>query len=432
MPVTSMMRIAPLFLLAFLLATATEAAVVRVPDDHARVTDALVAASPGDTVQVGAGLYSPGANGEAFPLFLGKNDLCLLGAGAAVCTLDAGGAGSVIVTTAASGGRISGFTITGGSAFSGGGIRVATGEGPEIDHNVLWSNAAQTSGSGIQVDGFTAPWIHHNVLWENHDVDVEAEGDPHGIQFATHAEGTVEHNLVGRGDSNGLLTASGSHPVVRNNIFFENGIPALRGRGICHFGDSTTVIAHNLLHGNVIAALLVGGMPPVNVSGADANGLSPTDGIYENLDGDPLFLNAEASDWRLAPQSPAIDAGDPLSPPDPDGTTADVGPFYHDQEAGGVPDADPSVRALISFPNPFRAGTTLLFTTRTAGRVVVGVHDVEGRRVVDLMDAHREPGTHTIAWDGRVTSGRRAAPGVYYLKLDAGRGKDARKVVLLP
>ena len=49
-----------------------------------------------------------------------------------------------------------------------------------------------------------------------------------------------------------------------------------------------------------------------------------------NINADPLFADAENSDYRLSAGSPAIDAGDPDSPRDPDGTRADMGvfPFY--------------------------------------------------------------------------------------------------------
>ncbi|MFH1861684.1 MAG: T9SS type A sorting domain-containing protein, partial [bacterium] len=49
----------------------------------------------------------------------------------------------------------------------------------------------------------------------------------------------------------------------------------------------------------------------------------------------PLFVNP-TSDFHLQPGSPCIDAGDPASPPDPDGTIADMGAYYFDQ-AGWQP-----------------------------------------------------------------------------------------------
>ena len=44
----------------------------------------------------------------------------------------------------------------------------------------------------------------------------------------------------------------------------------------------------------------------------------------------PLFVNNE-NNFSLTPESPCIDAGNPGSNPDPDGTVADIGALYYDQ-----------------------------------------------------------------------------------------------------
>ncbi|RJP78809.1 MAG: T9SS C-terminal target domain-containing protein [Candidatus Zixiibacteriota bacterium] len=50
-----------------------------------------------------------------------------------------------------------------------------------------------------------------------------------------------------------------------------------------------------------------------------------------NLTSNPLFVDPAAFDLHLQANSPCIDAGDPASPPDPDGTRADMGALYYDQ-----------------------------------------------------------------------------------------------------
>ena len=402
---------------------------IQVPGDYSRLTPALANAAPGDSILVGPGTYSPGTNLEAFPLFLTK-DVHLLGAGAGACTLDAEGVASAIIVSAPAGGRISGFTITGGSGFNGGGVRIDQGT-VEIDRNVIRGNEAQSQGAGIFIDA-GEPWIHHNVVWESTDRDTVDAGDPHGIQTAG-GSGTIEHNLIGRGDSNGLLVAGGDEPVVRNNIFFENGIPGVRGRGICHFGGPGSVVAHNLFHGNAIAAVLINpGGGSVDLDPYETNDISTEDGIYGNLAGDPMFVSADDGAWSLILGSPAIDAGDPASPPDPDGTPADLGPYFFDQTPTGVPDPEFRPVRLAGFPNPFRSRMTVSYRVEEAGRVRIEAFDLRGGRVAVLRDGWAEPGTHRLQWN-RGRDGDSPLPaGIYFLRMDAGDAIEVRRVTALP
>ncbi len=52
-----------------------------------------------------------------------------------------------------------------------------------------------------------------------------------------------------------------------------------------------------------------------------------------NITDDPLFVDVAGDDFNLQATSPCIDAGDPASPLDPDGTIADMGALYFDQSA---------------------------------------------------------------------------------------------------
>ena len=63
-------------------------------------------------------------------------------------------------------------------------------------------------------------------------------------------------------------------------------------------------------------------------------GVLTTDGTHwtkvANLAGDPGVWDASGGDFHLRPGSPCIDAGDPASPLDPDGSRADVGAIAYD------------------------------------------------------------------------------------------------------
>jgi hypothetical protein len=44
----------------------------------------------------------------------------------------------------------------------------------------------------------------------------------------------------------------------------------------------------------------------------------------------------------------------------------------------------------------------------------------------------RPAGRHEAIWDGRSETGRKASPGVYFYRLDAGGHRSERKLIILP
>ena len=65
--------------------------------------------------------------------------------------------------------------------------------------------------------------------------------------------------------------------------------------------------------------------------------------VYYNIFLDPMFVDTSNTDLHLLAGSPCIDAGDPTSPLDPDGTIADLGCYFFDQR---MPDIELSTSQL--------------------------------------------------------------------------------------
>jgi hypothetical protein len=80
-------------------------------------------------------------------------------------------------------------------------------------------------------------------------------------------------------------------------------------------------------------------------------------------------------------------------------------------------------------PNPFSGSTSVSFSLPNAGPATLGIYDVAGRRVANLVDRRLEAGTHSIAWDGRDASGKRVASGVYLVRLRAGTESVSKEMV---
>lgn len=91
----------------------------------------------------------------------------------------------------------------------------------------------------------------------------------------------------------------------------------------------------------------------------------------------------------------------------------------------------PPAMRLASHPNPFNPSTTLRFELARAGRASLRIYDLAGRRLRTLVDGVFAAGPQAVSWDGRDAAGRPLAAGVYFARLETGRGQVSRKLVLL-
>jgi hypothetical protein len=162
-----------------------------------------------------------------------------------------------------------------------------------------------------------------------------------------HSYPTISFCVVKNNYTAGVQVFSDAHPMIHAATICANG-----GSGIyCPDGGSSClncIIAGNAGYGiefgygdEVHYCDIWGngegvyqGTPPPEfalISTVNANGDSCD--IYFNIFEDPAFVDTTWGDYRLQWGSPCIDAGDP-DPHyiDPDGTMADMGAFYYDQD----------------------------------------------------------------------------------------------------
>jgi predicted outer membrane repeat protein len=96
-----------------------------------------------------------------------------------------------------------------------------------------------------------------------------------------------------------------------------------------------------------------------------------------------------------------------------------------------VGDAMPKIMAIaLIAPNPFNPRTTIHFDVGRTGLVQLGIYDVRGRLVKDLVTGTLVSGRHEVVWDGRDRRGRSAAAGVYFVRM-TGEGKSLTSKMVL-
>jgi hypothetical protein len=84
-----------------------------------------------------------------------------------------------------------------------------------------------------------------------------------------------------------------------------------------------------------------------------------------------------------------------------------------------------------NFPNPFNPSTTIRYDLSAEGRVRLGVYDLIGQRIRQLLDDHQPAGRHQLEWNGADQTGGIVASGVYLLRLETDRGILVRKMSMI-
>ena len=104
---------------------------------------------------------------------------------------------------------------------------------------------------------------------------------------------------------------------------------------------------------------------------------------------------------------------------------------YMSGDPSAVGDALPKAMAIARIaPNPFNPRTTIHFDVAKSSQIWLGIYDVAGRLVKDLVSGTLTPGRHKAVWDGRDRSGRAAAAGVYFVRMTGEGNALTEKMVL--
>ncbi|MBL7191406.1 right-handed parallel beta-helix repeat-containing protein, partial [bacterium] len=325
---------------------------------------------------------------------------------------------------------ITNCTISGNTDGYGGGIRCSSSS-PVITNCVINGNIAVVGvGGGIYCSSssptITNCAISGNMAVSNGGGISSLDNSSLAITGCTISGNTVVYN------GGGIYCSSSSNPVITNCTISGNtavgyGYSSGGGGIYCHSNSSpeilNTIVSGNL--GNNGVYLSSSSNPTITFSDfynnqtgnfnnppqwigqiitTNANGDS-CDQFY-NIFLDPLFYSTTGdSAYYLTAGSPCIDAGDPDSPPDPDGSIADMGAFPYDSSWVSVDEPEicqiPAETSLHHpHPNPFNPSTVISFELRAASFVNLIVYDVQGREVQSLVTGHLSLGYHEVVFDG--------------------------------
>ncbi|MFC1898629.1 FlgD immunoglobulin-like domain containing protein [Candidatus Cloacimonadota bacterium] len=397
------------------------------------IQEGINASSHADTVLVYPGTYFENISAHQ------KHDLHIVGSGADVTTIDGGENGHVVAISFSTA-SISNFTITNSGNDPGYSCGIFTSHSRVvIESNIIVNNCYGISASStsnviiygnkiINNDGFYVINVSSSIAHISFNlVTVESWI---GIYNNIWSSTTLLNNtIVGSNDSIGLLLVTSVPLSVRNNIIsnFEYGILIM---GEQQSVVSLVDIAYNDVWGNSILNYLEEYYIGTNFYSHPFHPQPGTGEIHE----DPSFVDPFYGDYHLQVDSPCIDAGDPGSPLDPDGTIADMGALYFPQEVGIDQNIVNNFNVELSnFPNPFNPFTIISFNLPKDFErdIELEIYNIKGQKVKQLVRDQLPAGQQSVAWDGRDENYKQVSSGIYFARLKAGDVEVGRKMLLI-
>ncbi|BDS13555.1 T9SS type A sorting domain-containing protein [Aureispira anguillae] len=84
---------------------------------------------------------------------------------------------------------------------------------------------------------------------------------------------------------------------------------------------------------------------------------------------------------------------------------------------------------LTSYPNPSNDLTTIQYYTQYDAKVELGIYNLQGKLVKQLLNADRTKGEYFTAWDGRNDTGTKVPAGIYISQLHINGKTVTHKIV---
>jgi len=84
-----------------------------------------------------------------------------------------------------------------------------------------------------------------------------------------------------------------------------------------------------------------------------------------------------------------------------------------------------------NYPNPFNSATHIRFFLPENELVSLKIYNIQGQLVRTLVDEIREPGEHSVVWDGASNAGEPVASGVFFVRLTGNGEFRVRKLLVL-
>ncbi|MBW6516321.1 MAG: T9SS type A sorting domain-containing protein [Candidatus Cloacimonetes bacterium] len=96
-----------------------------------------------------------------------------------------------------------------------------------------------------------------------------------------------------------------------------------------------------------------------------------------------------------------------------------------------LPDLPLVTELRSNYPNPFNPETKISFSLEKGGFVTLDILNIRGQKVTTLVNEYRDMGHHEILWNGRDSSNREVASGIYFYRMSSGEYQSTRKMLMM-
>jgi len=86
---------------------------------------------------------------------------------------------------------------------------------------------------------------------------------------------------------------------------------------------------------------------------------------------------------------------------------------------------------LGCYPNPFNGTATIILSGVEGGDARIGIYDIQGRLIKELMARISQGGDKKAVWDARDNSGRRVSSGIYFVRVETPQTVKVKKLLYL-
>jgi hypothetical protein len=84
-----------------------------------------------------------------------------------------------------------------------------------------------------------------------------------------------------------------------------------------------------------------------------------------------------------------------------------------------------------NYPNPFNPVTTLRYGLPEEAHVQITIYDMMGRIINNLVSSQQTAGYKSLLWNATNNAGQPVSAGIYLYTIEAGWGRESKKMVLL-